>query len=362
MKLIQSLTLLLLLSIFSFAKEKKALNIILLIGDGMGLSQVSSTYVYANSEPIFSQFNQIGLIKTSSATHKVTDSAAGATAFATGKKTYNDAIGVTVDTVFAKNITEILAGKGYVSGIVVTSSVTDATPASFYAHAKSRSHHFYIAEQLISSNINFFAGGGLHYFREFLNQDSLKILAPQKNFVIDTLSLKSIKKPNADVNYGFILADDGMPPYLKWRKDFLPEATQSAIDFLLKNEEGFFLMIEGSQIDWAGHSNHSNYLITEMLDFNKTIKVALDFAKRNKNTLIIVTADHETGGFTLGPKSELGYDGYNMIEPNFAITEHSATMVPVFVKGPQESLFGGIYENNKLFTKILEAIKNNQKR
>lgn len=337
-------------------QKNQKLNVILLIGDGMGLSQVSSVNYFGSEPSAFEQFNTIGLVKTSSATHKITDSAAGATAFATGKKTYNGAIGVTVDTTWTKNIVEILSENKYMTGIVATSSLTDATPAGFYAHVASRTYKYAIAEELFRSEIDYFAGGGLMYFRDILSEDSIKAIAGNKKFVIDTVELKRVKKPIPNTTYGFILADDGMPPHLNGRGDFLPDATKEALSFLSKSKTGFFLMVEGSQIDWAGHSNHVNYMLTEVRDFNKTINVALEFAKKNKNTLVIVTADHETGGFTLSSDPEFGYDGYNMLKPTFATKEHSATMVPLFAKGPKEELFRGIGENSELFDKILKAI------
>jgi len=339
-----------------FGQKNQPLNVVLLIGDGMGLSQVSSVNYYGNDPSAFEQFQNIGLVKTSSATHKITDSAAGATAFATGKKTYNGGIGVTVDTVWTKNITEILSEKGYMTGVVATSSVTDATPAGFYAHVASRTFKYSIAEELLRSEIDYFAGGGLMYFRDILSDDSIKAIVGNKKIVIDTVEFKRVKRPIQNTTYGFLLADDGMPPFLNGRGDFLPNSTKEALRFLSKSEKGFFLMVEGSQIDWAGHSNHVNYMLTEVRDFNKTINEVLKFAKKNKNTLVIVTADHETGGFALASDPEFGYDGYNMLKPAFATKEHSATMVPLFAKGPKEELFRGIYENNELFDKILDAI------
>ena len=144
-----------------------------------------------------------------------------------------------------------------------------------------------------------------------------------------------------------------MPKMLEGRGDFLPDATKLAIEQLSKNENGFFLMVEGSQIDWGGHANDAEYLISEQLDFDKTIGVALDFAKRNGNTLVIVTADHETGGFTLAAED----DNYNSIKPSFSTGGHSATMVPVFSYGPTEEDFGGIYENTSLFNKMISLFE-----
>ena len=143
-----------------------------------------------------------------------------------------------------------------------------------------------------------------------------------------------------------------MPKKIDGRGDFLPNATQLALEKLAKSEEGFFLMIEGSQIDWGGHSNEADYLIGELIDFDKTIGVALDYAKTNEETLVIVTADHETGGFTLASD---GGD-YNKLNPTFSTGGHSSTMVPVFAKGPGAEFFNGIYENTEIYTKMKQLL------
>ena len=141
--------------------------------------------------------------------------------------------------------------------------------------------------------------------------------------------------------YGFLLADGGMPKMIDGRGSFLYDATALGLSYLKKDKDGFFLMVEGSQIDWGGHSNDEDYLIGEMIDFDIVLGSVLDFAKKDKNTLVIVTADHETGGFTLASD-----DGdYNKIKPSFSTKGHSATMVPVFAYGPGAEKFSGIYEN-----------------
>lgn len=334
--------------------EQKPLNVILLIGDGMGLSQVSSMY-YFSGETNFSRFKQISLINTSSATHRITDSGAGGTAFSIGERTYNGAIGVGIDSLPRQNLIEILSKKGYSTGVVSTSEITHATPADFYAHVKSRKFYPAIAEQLVKSDVDFFAGGGTRFF--FDPSKKIDLLKPLKTngFVVDTNSLENIKSMDAAKKYGFLLAPEAMPKMIDGRGDFLPLATQKAIEYLSLNEKGFFLMVEGSQIDWAGHDNDSTYMRTEMLDFDKTIGIALDFAEKNSNTLVIVLADHETGGFTLGANNGMKMEGdYNKISPSFATTSHSASLIPVFTHGQGASLFAGTYKNTDIFHKIIE--------
>ena len=144
----------------------KPKNVILMIGDGMGLSQLSSPQYYSQQQPNLEQFPIVGLIKTSSSAQLITDSAAGATAFACGVKSYNGAIGVDSDTTAVKNLSELLQLKNMKSGVIATSTITHATPASFYAHVSSRNMHQQIAVDLTNSNISYFAGGGLQYFNQ----------------------------------------------------------------------------------------------------------------------------------------------------------------------------------------------------
>ncbi|GAA5035246.1 alkaline phosphatase [Marivirga lumbricoides] len=328
-------------------------NVILLIGDGMGLSQVTSLYYFKEGEPNLSRFENIGLSKTASSSHKITDSGASGSAMATGQKTYNGAIGVNKDTTDIENMVELLSKRGYHTGIIATSTITHATPASFFAHSKDRGMEDFIAAQLHNTEVDFFAGGGLKNFNKRIDGinylDSLKT----KNFSIDTTSLNAELVQKDKI--GFLLSDGAMPKKLEGRDEFLPEATELSINFLKQKEGPFFIMSEGSQIDWGGHDNNSDYIITEIIDFDKVIGLALDFAEKDGNTLVIVTADHETGGYTLrSGKNEEGKTDYNIIDPSFSTSGHSATMVPVFAYGPGSEKFRGIYENTEIFHKIKE--------
>ncbi len=331
------------------SEVKKPKNIVLLIGDGMGLSQVSAAIYYKAGKPAFERFSTIGLSKTSSSSQLVTDSAAGATVFSAGVKTYNGAIGVDKDTIAVPTIVEQLSKEGYSTGIVATSSIQHATPAAFYAHVKSRRLYEDITTFAPNSGVNIFIGGGLKFFNQ--RKDGKDLLAEMKAKGYDVITDQLPKTPSKN-NEIILLAEDGMPKMSEGRGDFLPNATKLALEKLSKNEKGFFLMVEGSQIDWGGHDNDADYLIEELLDFDKTIGQVLDFARKDGETLVIVTADHETGGFTL---STDGKD-YNKIKPTFSTTGHSGTMVPVFAEGPGASLFNGIYESNEIYHKMRELL------
>lgn len=335
-------------------------NVILLISDGAGLSQISSAFYFKDSTPNYTRFKNIGLIKTSSAEEDVTDSAAGATAFSCGVKTYNSAIGVDVEKKDVQNIVEIVSAKNIKTGVVATSSITHATPACFYAHVFDRGEEEDIALDLTKSEIDFFAGGGLNFFTKRRDGQNLLDALKQNRFTINTSSLSDFSKIANSQKAGFLLAENKMPKMNEGRGDFLSEATDLGIKFLSKDNLGFFLMTEGSQIDWGGHKNDAPYLIAELIDFDNVIGEVLDFAEKDGNTLVVVTSDHETGGFTLAAKKKKKEDGseysdYSEIGPIFSTGGHSATLIPVFAYGPGSEQFVGIYENNEIFEKILKV-------
>jgi len=342
-------------------EPEKPTNIIFLIGDGMGLSAVSTGFYFGDQPFVFNRFHEIGLQQTSSASHKITDSAASGTALASGTLTYNSAVGVDTAKVILQNIAEVVAAMGWSTGVVATSTITHATPASFYAHVEQRGMEEEIATQLIESEIDFFAGGGGDKFNKRSDSIDILPLAVEKGFVVDTTGLPAQGSLSADQKYGFLNAPGDMPSMVNGRGDFLPEATALAISHLSQNQEGFFLMVEGSQIDWAGHANDADYLVGEMLDFEKAIAAALDYAVKDGNTLVVVTADHETGGYALGPKSReangSSYSDYTEIEPAFAMGGHSATLIPVFAFGPGAENFKGIYKNTEINHKMKALVE-----
>lgn len=343
---------------------KKPLNIILLVGDGMGLSQLSSVYYFGEKEPSFSRFKTIGLSQTSAATHKITDSAAGATAFSTGKKTYNGAIAVDTDTNAIETIVEDVSQRGWNTGVVSTSTITHATPASFYAHVKSRGEQPEIATQLVRSDIDFFAGGGSRYFANRLDSINWLDSLTAYGFHWDTTD---VLPPINDYTkkYGFLAAYDGLTPKHQGRGDFLLQATDRALDYLSHQDSSFFLMIEGSQIDWGGHANNADYVVQETLEYDLVIDKVLDFAEAHGNTLVIVTADHETGGFTLASYNKpmpyrQTFRDYDSIVPSFSTGGHSAALIPVFAYGPGEANFSGVYQNTHLHELMLKMVTEKQ--
>ncbi|MEZ4948088.1 MAG: alkaline phosphatase [Saprospiraceae bacterium] len=330
-------------------------NIILMIGDGMGLTQITAGMIKNGNKLNLEQFTKTGLHKSYSYDNLITDSAAGATAFACGVKTYNKAIGVGPDSLPRKTLMELLIRAGFKSGMVVTSTIVHATPASFYAHVKHREQYEDIAEELADCGVDYFVGGGLKFFnRREKDEKDLVAKMKKQGYKIDDYFQNDFENSieEADKKYGFFTADKD-PLMASQGRTYLAPATKRAIDFLDKRTEdkGFFLLVEGSQIDWGGHNNNADYIISEMIDFDKSIGEAIEFAKRDGETLIVVTADHETGGFAINPGSTS-----EELVTAFTTGSHTGTMIPVFAYGPGAELFSGIYENTEIYYKIRYAL------
>lgn len=333
----------------------KPRNIVLMIGDGMGLTQITAGMIKNNNSLHLERCTQTGLHKSYAFDNLITDSAAGATAFACGIKTYNGAIGVGPDTVARKSVLELLIRRGFKTGLVTSSTIVHATPACFYSHVASRQQYEDIAAQLSTSKVDYFVGGGLKYFnrRENDERDLIKEMQNKGYFISNYFDADfETVIPDPAKKFGFLTADND-PLMAAQGRNYLSPATEQAIRFLdsKAGEDGFFLMIEGAQIDWGGHGNDADYIVTEMLDFDEAIGKVLDYAMEDGETLVIVTADHETGGFAINPGSTK-----EELITEFTTDKHTGTMIPVFAFGPGASLFSGIYENTEIYYKIRHAL------
>ncbi|MFZ0595704.1 MAG: alkaline phosphatase, partial [Flavobacterium sp.] len=323
-------------------KDIPVKNVILLIGDGNGLSQISSA-VLANSGALsVTQLKSIGFIKTQSADDFTTDSAAAGTALATGQKTNNRAIGTDSLRKPIPNILEILQKRKFSTGIITTDEITGATPASFYAHREERSDTEGISKDLLNSELNLFVAGGASTFKNTSLESKFKLLD----------SVKEMQTVTTDA-IGVFISQNRVPSVLEGRGELLADATKYSLEFLSKKNKPFFLMVEGAQIDSFGHVNNAAGIVAETIDFDTAITQALIFADKNEGTLVIVTADHETSGFAI-PQGNLKK---HKIEGDFITNDHTATMVPIFSYGPHSQDFQGVYENNEVFNKILSLLK-----
>jgi alkaline phosphatase len=330
-------------------KSEKPKNVIMMIGDGMGVSQIYAGLTANGGHLFLDNFKQIGFSKTQSSNNYITDSAAGGTALSTGQKTYNGAIAVNTDTIAIKTILEMAEEKGLATGLVSTSAITHATPASYIAHQGSRGSYEDIAADFLKTDIDVFIGGGYKHFAVRADQRDLTKELQEKGYQVlrDMDEIYKVKKGKL----AGLTADEHNLPAEK-RLMSLPRSTETALNILEENEKGFFIMIEGSQIDWGGHQNNTGYIVGEMLDFDQAIGEALRFAAKNRETLIIVTADHETGGLAL-----MGGDmNTGMVKGAFTTADHTGVMVPVFSYGPGAENFTGIIENTEIAKKIIELL------
>lgn len=327
---------------------KPVKNIILMIGDGMGTAEIYAGYTLNHGHLNLERIRNIGFSKTYSTSY-ITDSGAGGTAISTGNKTYNGAIGVDSTGKPARTILEWAEGYGKATGLVATCAITHATPASFISHQAKRSDYELIAEDFLKMDIDVFIGGGRDHFQKRKDSVDLTVKLREMGYTV-AFTLEDIKNASA-APVAALLAPVHQPKWLEGRGNQLTESVDQAIRLLSTDKDGFFLMIEGSQIDWGGHANDVNYIATEMVDFDQAIGAALDFAQNNGETLVVITADHETGG--------LGLNGGNFltgeVKGGFTSTDHTGVMVPVFSYGPRSEIFTGIQENTDLFYKMIDA-------
>ncbi len=355
MKRILLIALVLVVSLANAQKTPK--NVIIMIGDGMGYNTVALRVLDANGTSNFERFNHIGSIKTYSAGGKITDSAAGGTAFAIGEKTTNGAVGLDANNQVKPNLMEIATQNKMATGIVVTCGLTHATPASFSAHQLKRGMYEEIAGDVINSNIDLLVGGGMKHFTSRKDGRNLIDEAKTKGYSIytDTTSYFSSNAKKAMV----VVANEHLKAANKERGNYLPRATMKTIELLnSEKKKGFMMMVEGSQIDWACHGNEEATLRAEMADFDKTIGEVLDFAQKDGNTLVLVFADHETGGVTLPPADVNGLsEEYGNYVVKFSTGAHTGTLIPVFAFGPGAEKFQGIYQNSDIFHKIMQLKK-----
>ena len=297
------------------------------IGDGMGVNQVLGTEMYQSelkgeigvTPLLFTQFPYATVAHTFSASNGVTDSAAAGTALATGNKTKNGAIGVNKDMAEVNSVAVWAKNNGYKVGVSTSVSIDHATPASFYAHENSRNNSYQIGLDLIESNFDFYAGSDFvnpnnKNAKDGKTYESLYDLTAKAGYTLARGYKdyqKKAKKAEKMILFQSEAAsakDNGSIPYAIDRQKgdmTLSEITRAGINFLSKNnEKGFFLMVEGGKIDWACHSNDGATALTEVQDFDNAIKVAYEFYEQHpEETLIVITADHETGGMSLGTGS-----------------------------------------------------------
>ena len=315
-------------------------NIILMIGDGMGLAQICAAQT-VNQALTMLQLKHIGLLKTQAKDQYTTDSA--------GAGTCNRYISANEDGSINPSLTEILAPRQYACGIVTLGNIADATPAAFYGHTTERDQTDEITRWLLKGNLSLLNGSGMSALTDRKDGINLKEELAKQYVIstsVDEINTNGDKEICVDERMGKATTEESLP--------LLAEATQKAIQ-KLKNagSKGFFIMIEGAKVDYAGHANFLPGSVLETLSFDQAVAEALRFADQNGETLVIVTADHETGGLTLVD----GNVDKKKITARYMTDDHTPIMVPVFAYGPGSFKFCGAYQNTEIFHKILEILQ-----
>lgn len=355
---------------YPLTSARRVRNVILCIGDGMGLSQVAMASAKATGPGGKLHMERLpvaGTVRTYSASSRVTDSAAAGTAMATGVKTKNGMIGMDPDGGAYLTLLEAAQAKGMPTGLVATSAITHATPASFGAHIRSRKMETDIAEQLIADKVNVLFGGGRKFFLPKSDpksgrKDDLDLIAQAREAgyeVIETASeLRSSRGPHVLGLFQLEALTTAEPePSLamlagKAIQVLRHACLESSVD---DGRPGFFLMIEGSQIDWACHDNDAAKAVRQTLLFDQAIEAAVDFALRDGRTLVVVTADHETGGLTL---TDSGNEekGDADLTAHWSTKGHTGTPVPLWAIGPGAAHFAGVQDNTDIPKKIAQLL------
>ena len=328
-------------------------NIIFLIGDGMSIASVSMMQLVNKYEPtIFDRAENVALQKSYSADNRITDSAAAGTALATGVKTNNTYLGVLPDGTAVESLFEVAQRAGKATGVVVTTYLQHATPAAFYAHIPSRHEYVEISKQLIGSNIDVAIGGGLMPFEELLGKKSVaKELKKQGITLVE--SLEELGAISAEGRVMALVADKEVGAD---SGDYLARATSEALRLLEDDEDGFVLMVEGSLIDSMGHGNNAPAQQIEMRGFMSAVEVAVEYAKNHPDTLVVVTADHDTGGLTI-VSSDADFNlSEQGIEYRWSTGGHTAIMVPIYLYGAGAELINGVMENADLGAKLKSIV------
>ena len=391
--------------------NEKVENVIFMIPDGYSSAYATNYRLYKGEESVMDP-HLVGMHRTYSANSEVTDSAAAGTAMATGTKTNNGVISIDPDGNELKSILHAAEKSGKSSGLVATSTITHATPAVFASHVETRANEKDIAPQLLQNDVDVILGGGKKYFSEDLlnkaNQDGYEIVS-------DAQSLNNIEKTDKLIG---LFAEDSLSPELDREttdEPSLQEMTSAAIDVLSNDKDGFFLMVEGSQIDWAGHAYDAAWAMKDSEAFESAVEAALEFAKKDKKTLVVIAGDHDTGGMSVGGYGGSGanleilknvtatgnymasqineeqsniqevimhYTGISLTDeeinqikqandPAFQInsiiseyalvgwthTGHTGTDIPVYAYGPQAHKFAGLIENTDFPKLMADAMK-----
>lgn len=336
------------LSFFALA-QSEVKNVILLIGDGMGLAQSYAAYLANDKSLSIYTMPYTGLSITSCADREVTDSGAGGTAIATGHKANYKAIGLDKNNISHPSLLKIAKQYGKSTAIVCSCDLTHATPAAFVANVKNRDLQEQIALSYLEEYCDIALGGGAERFTSKGRKDKLNLIdsLAKRGYAV-VYSEDELSKCESEKIFG--LFAEGHLPEASKRGGVMQQNMLKALEQLDKNPNGFFMMLEGSRIDMEAHLNKYDAMVEETLDFDRCVAIALDFAKRKGNTLVVVTADHETGGLTLPAKGSKTKDKWTTLN-------HTGVPVPIYSFGPGAENFTRVMQNTDIFFEIYKLMK-----
>ncbi len=325
-------------------------SIIFIIADGTGIGQYSLSY-YANGSFAPARFDHVGLVAThpnhgecATTCKRVTDSAASGTALSAGIKTYNGAIGVDRDTLAVKTMLEWAEEKNMATGLVASSTVTHATPASFAAHVDYRKKEKEIAQQFAETEVDVILGGGKKFWPDSLIAEYENRGGQYINNIDATLE--------PEKRLLGLFADKALPPAHEGRDPSTTEMASLALSKLEESPNGFFVMIEESQVDWGGHSNSAEYIKGEMASLNELVNFVLDYQIEHPDVLVVLTADHECGGVSVHDSKD------SNLNIRFTSDYHSANFVPVWATGPGSEVFDAFMDNTEIGKQLIQYVKN----
>lgn len=320
-------------------------NVILMIGDGMSLMHIQAAWTCNRGHLWLENAQATGLSKTPASNRLITDSGSGGTSLATGYKTIYHAVGVDADGKPLTSLCTLAKAKGKDAGIAVTCRLWDATPCDFCCHNIDRNNEQDLVADYLDSNIDYAFGGGAKYFEHRTDGRNIFNELKSKGYHISRTWEDLQKWQKGRV---FCVPYDVDTPLPDERGDLLARAALKGMNLMNQNKNGFFMMIEGSQLDDYGHFNQLDMLMKETLDFDRTVGEVMKWAAKDGQTLVVITADHETGGMTVhGGNLESG-----TVVCNFSTKDHSGTMVPVYAFGPRSEQFTGFMDNTDIFWKI----------
>lgn len=333
------------------SQEARPRNVVVMIADGAGVAHWTLAR-FAREDLAVGEFPVAGLVDTRGHDHVVTGSAAGATALSTGTRTFFGAVAVGPDSTSLETALEAARRGGMATGLVTTASIADATPAAFGAHAVSRNEQVSILRQMIGLPVDVLMGGGRRVFEvapERAGVDLWAEAAGRYEIVESREELEAIGSGSGAPLLGVFAR--GEMPLAAERSPSLPAMVDVALDRLATSPEGFFLMVENEGTDSQAHNNADrDILVAEMLDFDDAVRLVLEYHRRDPRTLVVVTADHETGGTSL-------VAGPGRIDTlSYATGGHSAALVPLFAVGPGAERFGGLKENREVGRLLLDAV------